>query len=118
VDVSFINHMPSYFDKSKGILSSLEGHGYDKVRKGLVSVILKKALLDIGADTYYKVLDVLRKRHQCYLPDCYEHPEYLNDILKDLYGNSYRQIIKSICKELEEFSNQEPIAKFIKALLQ
>jgi len=103
-------------DKSKGILPLLEGHGYDKVRKGLVSVVLEKALLDIGIGTYNKVIDELKKRYQCYLPDCYEHPEYLNEILRDLYGNFYRQIIKSITEELEEFSSQRPIAKFIEVV--
>jgi hypothetical protein len=105
-------------DQSKGILSLLEGHGYDKVRKGLVSVVLEKALFDIGAGAYYKVIDELKKRYQCYLPDCYEHPEYLSVILKDLYGNSYRGIIKSISQELEEFSYQKPIAKFIDILIR
>jgi len=105
-------------DKSEGILPLLEGRGYDKVRKGLVSLVIEKALLDIGADTYYKVIDELKKRHQCYLPDCYEHPEYLNGILKDLYGNAHMEIIKSISEELEEFSYQKPIAKFVKALRQ
>jgi len=100
-------------DQPKGIMPLLEGHGYDKVRKGLVSVLLEKALLDIGVGTYYKVIDELKKRYQCYLPDCYEHPEYLHDILKDLYGNSYGHMIKSITKGLEEFSYQKPIAKFI-----
>ena len=105
-------------DKSKKILTLLEGHGYEKVRKGLVSVVIENALFDIGTGTYYKVTDELKKRYQCYLPDCYEHPEYLNEILKDLYGNSCTQIIKSITEELEEFSNQKPIAKFIDALRQ
>jgi len=104
------------FDSSKGIMPLLEGHGYDKVRKGLVSVVLEKTLLDIGVGTYYKVIDELKKRYHCYLPDCYEHPEYLNNILKDLYGNSYGYVIKSITKELEEFSNQKPIAKFIETV--
>ena len=106
------------FDSSKGIMPLLEGHGYDKVRKGLVSVVLEKTLLDIGVGTYYKVIDELKKRYQCYLPDCYDHPEYLSVILKDLYGNSYRGIIKSISQELEQFSYQKPIAKFIDILIR
>lgn len=105
-------------DKSDGILPLLEGHGYDKVRKGLVSLVIEKTLLDIGVDTYNKVIDELKKRYQCYLPDCYDHPEYLNDILQDLYGNAYMPIINSISKELEAFSYQKPIAKFIEAIRQ
>lgn len=105
-------------DGSKGIIPSLEDHGYDKVRQALVSVILEKTLFEIGSGTYYKVVDELKKRYHCYLTDCYEHPEYLNVILKDLYGNSYRQILKSINEQLEEFSSQKPIAKFIELVSQ
>jgi len=105
-------------DGSKNIIASLEDHGYDKVRQALVSVILEKTLFEIGSGTYYKVVDELKKRYHCYLTDCYEHPEYLNAILKDLYGNSYRKIVKSINEQLEEFSSQRPIAKFIELVGQ
>ena len=105
-------------DDSKNIIASLEDHGYNKVRQALVSVILEKTLFEFGSGTYYKVVDELKKRYHCYLTDCYEHPEYLNVILKDLYGNSYRQIVKSINEQLEEFSSQRPIAKFIELVGQ
>ena len=105
-------------DGSKDIIASLEDHGYDTVRQALVSVILEKTLFEISSGTYYKVVDELKKRYHCYLTDCYEHPEYLNVILKDLYGNSYRQILKSINVQLEEFSSQKPIAKFVELLSQ
>lgn len=103
-------------EESKNILASLESLGYDKVRHGLVSLVLEKTLLDIGSDTYCRVKDDLKKKYQCYLTDCYEHPEYLHSILKDLYGDSYRQIVQSINERLEEFSYQKPIAKFIELL--
>ena len=103
-------------DGTKNILASLEGLGYDKVRQGLVSLILEKTLLDIGSGTYCTVKDELKKRYNCYLTDCYVHPEYLTFILKDLYGDSYRKIVKSINEQLAEFSYQKPIEKFIDSL--
>jgi len=105
-------------DVTKNILASLEGLGYDKVRQGLVSMVLEKTLLDIGSSTYCKVKDELKQRYHCQLTDCYVHPEYLIFILKDMYGDSYRHIIKSINKQLEEFSYQKPIEKFIESLGQ
>ena len=106
------------YDTSEGILPLLEGHDYDKVRKGLVSLAIEKVLLDIGSRTLYKVNDELKKRYQCYLPDCYDHPEYLSAILKNLYGISYKQVSKSINKQLEDFSYHEPIARFLKVICQ
>ncbi len=105
-------------DGTKNILASLEGLGYEKVRQGLVSMVLEKTLLDIDSSTYCKVKDELKQRYRCQLTDCYAHPEYLISILKDMYGDSYKHIIKSINKQLEEFSYQKPIEKFIESLDQ
>ena len=95
---------------------SLEQQGYDKVRRALVWSVLEKTLFDAG--TYYKVIEELRKRHRCHLDDCYDHPEYLNTILKDLYGDSYKHVIKSINKQLEEFSYHGSISRFLKIINQ
>lgn len=102
----------------QNILSSLEGLGFDKVRQGLVSTILEKTLLDIGSGAYYVVIDELKKRYRCHITDCYIHPEYLNNILQDLYGDASMQIVRIINKKLEEFSYQKPIAKFMESLSQ
>ena len=102
--------------ESSTILESLEKHGLDKVRKALVSVTVEKAILDVGNDGYYKVMEELNNRYHCYLPDCYEHPEYLSESLKKLYGKAHSIIIKSIIKDLEEFSYCEPIARFLKGI--
>ena|ERR1700741_3192271 len=95
---------------------SLEQQGYDKVRKALVGSILEKTLLELGI--YYKVIDELKKRYRCRLDDCYEHPEYLSVILKDVYGDHYKTMIKPIYKQLEEFSYHEQIIRFLKIINQ
>ena len=95
---------------------SLEQQGYGKVKKALVWSILEKTLLDMGI--YYKVTEELKKKHHCHLDDCYDHPEYLNAILKDLYGDSHKHVIKSIDKKLEEFSYHESIARFLQTINQ
>ena len=101
---------------SSHFVESLERQGYDKVKKALVWSILEKTLLDIGI--YYKVTEELKKRYHCHLDDCYDHPEYLNVILKVLYGDSYKHVIKSINKRLEEFSYHGSIARFLKIINQ
>jgi len=100
------------------ILASLEGLGYDKVRQGLVSLIVEKTLQDIGSGACCTVKDELKKRYQCHITDCYVHPEYLTSILQDLYGDASMQIVRIINKKLEEFSYQKPIAKFMESLSQ
>ena len=86
------------------------------VNKGITILAIGKTLLGMGEPTYDKVIDMLNKNYHCYLPDCYEHPEYLYEILKELYGNSYKVIIELIDKQLEEFSYKEPIERFLEVI--
>jgi len=86
------------------------------VQKGLITLAVEKTLLDIGKPTYDKVTDMLYKDYNCYLPDCYEHPEYLNETLKKLFGNSYHVIVESIYKQLEEFMYKKPVERFLKII--
>lgn len=88
------------------------------VKKALVSLVIETTLLEIGKETYDKVVYDLYKKHRCYLPDCYEHPEYLNEILKELYGNAHNVVVEKIKKQLEEYSSHESIANFVKILSQ
>ena len=80
--------------------------------------MIESTLLKIDKETYDKVLQQLYKKYHCYITDCYEHPEYLNEILEGLYGNAYDVIVQSINKQLEEFSYKESIKKFIEGINQ
>jgi hypothetical protein len=88
----------------------------EEVKRALVTLTIEKALLDIGKPTYDKVVKSLNAEYHCYLPDCYEYPEYLNKILLELYGNSGNVIVESITKQLEEFNHHKPIKKFLEVI--
>ena len=89
-----------------------------KIRKALVTLAIEKSLLDVGKPLYDKVTESLRKEYSCYLPDCYEHPEYLKQILEKLYGKAHNKIVIAIQKNLEEFSYVAPIKEFLKIISQ
>lgn len=88
----------------------------DHARKALVAFVIESALLKISKDALDQVSDTLYKEHQCYLGDCYEHPEYLANILKDLFGKSSIVIVESIKKDLVSFVEHKPIEKFLKVI--
>lgn len=88
----------------------------DKIMKGLTALAIEKTLLSMGKPVYQKVIDMLYKKYQCYIPDCYENPEYLQTVLKELYGKSYDEIVKSIQTELKSFSDREGIKGFLQVL--
>lgn len=71
----------------------------------------------MGKAVYDKVVDMLYEKYHCYLPDCFENPEYLKAVLRELYGKSYDEIISSIQKELGEFAYNKRIEEFLQVLL-
>lgn len=84
-----------------------------EAKKALVVLAIEKTLLEVGRTTYDEVLGKLYENHACYLADCYDHPEYLSSVLKELYGQSSLAMIKSVQKYLAQASIQDDIAKFI-----
>ena len=84
------------------------------VHRALVSIAIERALLGMGRPVYEKVIDRLYNEYHCYLTDCYVHPEYLSQILKDIFGFASWIIIKSINEDLKEFRNKkDSIARFL-----
>lgn len=87
-----------------------------QIKKALVSFAIEKSLLQMGEPVFQKVTKTLKDDYNCYIPDCYEHPEYLKRVLSDIYGNAGLSIINSIKEDLAEFSGQGPVQKFVLAL--
>jgi hypothetical protein len=83
------------------------------IKKALVSLAIEKTLIEMSNPALETVSNKLFEYYHCYVPDCFEHPEYLKRVLKELFGNSYDTIIKSIESRLEEFSSQTTIADFL-----
>ena len=100
-----------YAEKSGKREIYLTGSTSDK--KALVSSAIKLALMEIGEPTYNKVVENLYREYHCDLADSYEHPEYLNAVLKVMFGNSHMVIVESIKKHLEKFNEQKPIQEFL-----
>jgi hypothetical protein len=82
----------------------------------MVSLAVEKILLEIGTPIYEKTIKQLSKDYDCYLPDCYEHPEYLNKVLKKIFGNAHIIIVDAIKNELNEYMAEKPIEVFITAI--
>lgn len=84
-----------------------------QIKKALVSLAIEETLLEMGNATLEEVGHRLYAKYHSYFTDCLEHPEYLNSILKEIFGNSYICTVESIKKHLEEFANQKPIDEFL-----
>jgi len=88
----------------------------ENIKKALVTLYVEKTLLGIGKPVYEKVVRMLNTKYHCYLPDCYDHPEYLDEILRKLYGDSSKVIVESIAKQLKEYNHYAKVKKFLEVI--
>ena len=86
------------------------------IRKALATLSIERALLEIGKPVFDEVSHALYNDYECFIPDCFDHPEYLRKVLKDLFGSAHSNIVQSIHENLREFATQQPIQEFLKAI--
>jgi len=84
--------------------------------KVLIVTAIEKALLEIGKPDLNKVKQRLMEDYKRTLSDCYGEPEFLNRILKDIYGKAYVTIVDSIKKNLESLSQTPTVKKFLEVI--
>lgn len=89
-----------------------------EIMKALTAISIEKVLLDIGKPILDKVAVELQKRYRCYIPDCYEHPEYLVTVLKSIFGDSYYKIVGSIQTELQEYTYDQGVLELINTIVR
>ncbi len=86
------------------------------VKKALVSFTITEALLRISPSATNEVGDRLYAKYHCYFSDCLEHPEYLKDVLHEIFGVGSTSIVKTIKENLAKLEDQQPIANFLAVL--
>lgn len=85
-------------------------------KRALVSFTITETLLELSPSASNEVGDRLYSKHNCYFSDCLEHPEYLKDILYEMFGEGSSSIIKTIRDKLKKFEDQQPISNFLSVL--
>ena len=84
--------------------------------KVLIITAIEKSLLEIGKPDLNKVKQRLMDDYNRTLADCYDEPEFLARILKDIYGKAHVTIVDSIKKNLESMMTLEPVKKFVEVI--
>jgi two-component system chemotaxis response regulator CheY/two-component system response regulator (stage 0 sporulation protein A) len=88
----------------------------NQMKKTMVTLALKNTLLELGIQEYDKIVSMLQKDYTCTLEDCYENPEYLRNILKDLFGDSYPDILNSLSENMKDILSQQSVKDFLQIL--
>ena len=88
----------------------------NEVFKSVVSVSVEKALLEMGKFELDSVVYRLKENYDSEIYDCLDHPEYLKQILCELFGNSHEVILKSIHESFENTNMEQPLQNFLTVL--
>src|SRR5574338_1164095 len=84
--------------------------------KEMVTLAMDLALVKLGGMAFDEVRNRLHTKYQCVVTDCYEHPEYLKDVLVEIFGDASKVITESIRDDLKGISYDPGIEQFLKVL--
>lgn len=84
--------------------------------KALVAISIEVVLMRTSGPQYFLTLSRLERDYECKIADCFEHPEYLKSVLKDVYEKSYVQILDDLEDELGELVSEKEIKDFLNVL--
>jgi class 3 adenylate cyclase len=84
--------------------------------RALVETAIERTLVDMSTNTLDTISGQLFKKHNCLLSTCYKKPEYLRDVLIDMFGNAYAGIVQEIRNKLGSHTQQKPIMTFLEKL--
>jgi len=77
---------------------------------------VEAVLMRRGNTNYHLITAKLNANYNCTIMDCYENPEALRNVLKDVYKEDYNSIINEIKIQLDELANVREIANFLKLM--
>jgi len=89
---------------------------FDEQHKIALISILETVLMSRGNTKYNLLVCKLNSLYDCSIRDCYEKPEYLKTVLKDVYKEDYNSIIEEIKLQLDELVMEKDIADFLKIM--
>ena len=86
------------------------------VNQDLVSVAVEKVLLEMGKVEFNMVTSKLKNDFQIEIGDCLKQPIFLKQVLCELFGNSYEDIINSIEHVFDKLTIDEELSNFLTVL--
>lgn len=92
------------------------GDSLDQMKRTMVTLAIKNTFLELGLEEYDKIILMLQKDYNCSLEDCYDNPEYLKQVLKDLLGDSYNDVLNSLKENIKNISSSKSTLNFLDAL--
>ncbi len=90
--------------------------GFIEEYKTALVVSLEIVLMGLGNTKYHLMIARLNSIYDTTLRGCYDHPEYLKRVLKEIYPEDYDYIIKEVKVRLDELVNEPTLMNFFKIM--
>lgn len=87
----------------------------ERNKLALISCI-ELTLMRSGNTNYQLILSKLDALYDAGITDCYDHPDYLRIILKEVYEDNYRSIVNEIKMCLDDLIVEKDIAAFMEVM--
>lgn len=86
--------------------------------KNTLITCVEMVLMKRGNTQYNMVQAKLNSLYDCWIYQCVDHPEYLRDVLKEVYKHEYHSIIDEISMETDRITNFDKFkSNFFKILM-
>ncbi|MFB5648637.1 MAG: response regulator [Candidatus Nitrosomaritimum aestuariumsis] len=92
------------------------GDSLDEMKRTMVTLAIKNSLLELGLEEFDKIVMMLQKDYNSTLEDCYDNPEFLKQVLKDLLGDAYNDVLNSLKENINNISSHKSTENFLDAL--
>ena len=86
------------------------------MQQELITVVVEHALLELGNIELEEVQTRLKNDYKCEIGDCLEHPEYLKQILNQLFSYCCEDIFSTIEYVVRGGNIDSQIEKFLTVL--
>lgn len=85
----------------------------DKLYADVISISVEKALIDFGVPVLDKVELLLQSRYQMKFADAIKHPEEISEILQEVFGSSYIEVVNKIKDNLRNINFNSTSQNFV-----
>jgi two-component system chemotaxis response regulator CheY len=85
-------------------------------QKKLIKIAIERTIIELGISEFEKIRQKLKLEYECGFEDCLVHPKFLKNVLCDLHGSSYEELVSKIMAALAGFLLHEPIISFLKVM--
>ena len=88
----------------------------DEQIKENLALSIEVVLMRRGGPEFQMVLAKLKNNFNLDIINCYEKPEYLRKVLKEVYREDFKSVVEEIIGELGEYAQEQKIIEFLDIL--